>query len=238
MQPAQQQLARDQSPPAPTSSTPSLDAARARSLYPDLARYVQARVAEFSTIADARRAQLDDFAAMLSSQLKDAKSPCLVFICTHNSRRSHTAQLWSIVAAEVYALNIRSYSGGTEVTAFNARAVDTLRRAGMHIEKTTDDANPIYHARIGEHLRPVTCYSKKYDNPPNPRDGFIAVMVCTDADGACPLVAGAEERVSLPYVDPKASDGTAGESQTYDERCVQIAREMLYTFSRVERSVR
>jgi hypothetical protein len=39
--------------------------------------------------------------------------------------------------------------------------------------------------------------------------------------------------VPVPCRDPKASDGTPDETATYDERCAQIAREMLYVFSRV-----
>jgi len=35
-------------------------------------------------------------------------------------------------------------------------------------------------------------------------------------------------RFALPYDDPKQSDGTPTEVKTYDERCRQIAREMLY----------
>ena len=38
----------------------------------------------------------------------------LVFICTHNSRRSQLAQVWSYVASKYYKLdNIMTFSGGT-----------------------------------------------------------------------------------------------------------------------------
>ena len=42
----------------------------------------------------------------------------LNFICTHNSRRSQLGQVWSFYAAHNFGLNIKSFSGGTEVTAF------------------------------------------------------------------------------------------------------------------------
>jgi len=58
-------------------------------------------------------------------------------------------------------------------------------------------------------------------------------MTCSDADEACPFVAGAELRVPIRYDDPKAADGTPAETSAYDERCLQIATEMLYLFSRV-----
>jgi hypothetical protein len=57
-------------------------------------------------------------------------------------------------------------------------------------------------------------------------------MTCTEADGACPLVHGAALRVSLPYDDPKAADGTREETARYDERARQIALEMTYLLGR------
>ena len=59
-------------------------------------------------------------------------------------------------------------------------------------------------------------------------------MTCSDADQNCPVVLGAEKRISLPYVDPKISDGTPEESKVYDERCLQIAIEQLYVFSKIK----
>lgn len=143
------------------------------------------------------------------------------------------AQLWTAAAANVYGLNVLTYSGGTEDTAFNPRAVAAMGRAGFKIEKATDDTNPIYHARMSDDRPAMTCFSKAYDNAPNPKLGFGAVMVCGEADQACPYVEGATGRFSLPFVDPKVSDDTALEEATYDERCAQIAREMLYMMSRV-----
>ena len=55
-------------------------------------------------------------------------------------------------------------------------------------------------------------------------------MVCSDADEACPFVPGAELRLSMPYDDPKAFDGTPMEEAKYDERSRQIAREMFFAF--------
>ena len=74
--------------------------------------------------------------------------------------------------------------------------------------------------------REVNSFSRFYVS------GFAAVMTCSHADKACPLVYGASARFSTPYVDPKVSDGTPEERDTYDERCAQIAREMLYAMSR------
>ena len=53
------------------------------------------------------------------------------------------------------------------------------------------------------------------------------------ADAACPVVLGDALRVPIRYEDPKVADGTPQEAAVYDERCLQIATEMLYLFSRV-----
>lgn len=41
-------------------------------------------------------------------------------------------------------------------------------------------------------------------------------------------------RLPIPYVDPKAADGTTEEAAVYDERTKQIATEMFYLMSQVE----
>lgn len=78
--------------------------------------------------------------------------------------------------------------------------------------------------------------SKVYDQDPNPRTGFLAVLTCSQADRACPIVTGSAERIAITYEDPKAFDGTEQEAAMYDERCRQICRGMLYVLSQVRGS--
>jgi len=195
---------------------------------------IGARISEFDRIPAGRRAELVSLAKSIREARGNDEAIRLVFICTHNSRRSHMSQIWAATAAAHYGVRgIHTYSGGTESTAFNPRAVDAMRRAGFDIARTTDDINPIYHVRYDEGAQPLTCFSKKYDGAPNPRSGYWAVMVCDSANAACPVVHGAARRFSITYEDPKVADGTSGEADKYDERCRQIGREMLYLFSRV-----
>jgi arsenate reductase len=58
-------------------------------------------------------------------------------------------------------------------------------------------------------------------------------MTCSDADKNCPIILGSEFRTKITYEDPKVSDRTELETTMYDERCKQIANEMLYLFSKV-----
>ena len=86
-------------------------------------------------------------------------------------------------------------------------------------------------------MTPMRCFSKVHDEPPNPDADFIAVMVCDEADRGCPHLSGASCRFAIPFLDPKIADGTAEETRTYDERCRQVAREMLWTIDRAKAAV-
>jgi protein-tyrosine-phosphatase len=199
-----------------------------------LQKSIAAAVEQFDQIPDDRRALLEQIAEFAADRLRAGGEVRLTFICTHNSRRSHMCQLWAAAAAAHYRIpRVTTYSGGTEATAFNPRAVDSLRQAGFQIEVERAGSNPRYLVRVAEQGVPLVCYSKVYSDRPNPESDFCAVMTCSEADEACPVVMGAAQRVALPYVDPKVADGTPLEAATYHERSCQIAREMLFVFSRV-----
>jgi protein-tyrosine-phosphatase len=203
-------------------------------LYNELEAYVEKRVAEFDQIPDERKKALEQLATFVQKQQKASQETKLVFICTHNSRRSHMSQIWAQTAAWFYGIpQVQTYSGGTEATAFNPRAVEALERAGFRIEKETDGRNPIYNVKFYDEARPMKAFSKVYSEATNPTTDFCAVMTCSQADKSCPSVEGASKRLAIPYDDPKAFDDTPQETRKYDERCQQIAREMLYLFSYV-----
>ena len=72
-------------------------------LLPDVDKYVEARLTEFDQISEERKQLLAKFAEYIK-QCQREERPCnLVFICTHNSRRSHLSQVW----AQVYDLRCR-----------------------------------------------------------------------------------------------------------------------------------
>lgn len=203
--------------------------------YSNLQQYIEKAIGEFDQIDKDRKAQLQEMADFIQTQLKEGKTAQLTYICTHNSRRSHLSQIWAQTAAAYFGLeNVQAYSGGTEATAFNPRAVAALVRAGFVVEKTTEATNPIYHIKFSETCKPITCFSKVYNDAPNPTKEFCAVMTCSQADASCPLVSGALARISIPYIDPKVSDDTPQEADTYDERTKQICRELFYVFSLVK----
>lgn len=199
-----------------------------------LKTFMEEAVQEFDQISAERKGALRELVDFVSERVRDQEKARLTFICTHNSRRSHISQLWAQTAAYYYRVpGIETYSGGTESTAFNPRAVAAMRRAGFLIDAPNESGNPTYQVRFEPGMAPIECFSKVYDETPNPTEDFAAIMTCSSADEACPVVFGSAAHISLPFEDPKAFDGTDQETEKYDERCRQIAREMLYVFSSV-----
>jgi arsenate reductase len=175
-----------------------------------------------------RLTTLDQLAHWISHQ--PTTSPTnVIIICTHNSRRSHLGQIWLQAAAWHCNLeHVQTWSGGTKGTAFYPSAVNALRRQGVDIIASDDSANPIYRVQLQTDQSPFETMSTRYSHPMNPQHGFAAVMVCEEANEACPVVEGAAARFGLPYIDPKVSDGTPEESQVYQQRSLEIGAEMFY----------
>jgi arsenate reductase len=200
-----------------------------------LSTKVEQLTKEFDQIPQERKAKLEELTQFVQSKVKAGKPVYLNFICTHNSRRSHVSQLWAQVASHYYDIkNVLCYSGGTEATAFNPRAVQAMQDAGFNITKIKEGDNPIYEVRFSEGAAPVVAFSKKYDDPFNHNQDFAAIMTCSHAYENCPLVPGASGRIALTYDDPKEFDGTSHETAKYAERVHQIGRELFYAFSQVK----
>lgn len=181
-----------------------------------------------------RKEILRNLTSFIQARTSTNQAVHLNFICTHNSRRSHIAQLWAQAAADFYGVvNVSCFSGGTEATAFNPRAVKAMKNAGFEISKIKEGDNPVYEVRYNSDVPPVLAFSKKYDDPFNQSKNFAAVMTCSHADENCPLVLGATARIALTYDDPKEFDDTPFETTKYSERVEEIGREILFAFSKV-----
>jgi hypothetical protein len=205
-------------------------------LFPKLSTYCDKLSEEFIQIPEERKAELKDIANFILEQRKEHKPANLLFVCTSNSRRSHMAQVWSQIASYYYSIDsVFTFSGGTEQTRVNINAIDALNRTGIEIYSNNQGDNPLRYIRIGIKINPWVIFSKKYTDASNPKNNFAAVMVCSEADKACPFVEGAESRIGLPYQDPKEFDNSPLKEAKYDERCRQIAREMFFIMDLVSK---
>ena len=195
--------------------------------------YIDRVLKNESGLESNRVQQLEPLSFYIFNKMFKGETANLNFICTHNSRRSQFGQIWLQMAAAYFKVElVKAYSGGTEETAFNPRAVATLLRAGFAVKEGTG-VNPKYKISSDLHTFRIVSFSKKYDHFENPKKDFCAVMTCSEADEACPVIFGADLRVKLLYEDPKSADGTDYEVNTYDERCFQIATEMFYVMKQV-----
>lgn len=187
---------------------------------------------DMADISNNRRVFLDYLVEYIQERTNKHEVAKLNFICTHNSRRSQLAQVWAHTMAALFGVEASCYSGGVEITSFNENAVEALESAGFVFEKAGNE-NPAYAMSLDQANVSLVCFSKLFDSSPNPKSDFAAVMVCSDADENCPFIPGCKKRISLPYEDPKLFDGTEEEAKMYQQRSIEIAREMKYVFSQI-----
>ena len=203
-------------------------------MYAQLAETIKQCI-DLQTVDEERKSILQPLVDFVQQKVDSRQEVNLNFICTHNSRRSHLAQVWAQVASVRFNIpNVHCYSGGTEETALFPKVVETLSNQGFGIFKIAGGINPVYAITYSENALPIIGFSKKYDSPFNPVSAFAAVMTCSQADGGCPFIAGAEKRIPITFEDPKIADDTPRQAQVYAERSLQIAAEMCYVFSRIK----
>jgi len=190
---------------------------------------------DFESISEERKMVLQPLIDYIQNKISNLQEVRLNLICTHNSRRSHLSQVWAQTAAAHFNLkNVFCYSGGTEATALFPMAVKTLEQCGFKIKTIAAGTNPIYSIKYGENEHPIIGFSKTYDDDFNPQSEFAAIMTCSQADGGCPFIAGAENRIPITFEDPKAFDNTPQQAEKYQERSLQIATEMFYVFLQIK----
>jgi len=186
-------------------------------------------------ISNKRKVVLQELIDFIQDKMDNHQKIKLNFICTHNSRRSHLAQVWAQTLAYYYKVeNIQCYSGGTEATALFPVIAKTLERQGFEIEMFSEGKNPMYNISFSRNENPIKGFSKTYDDDFNPKSKFAAILTCSEADEGCPFIPGAEKRIPITYKDPKISDNTSEQQLVYNQRSRQIATEMKYIFSNIK----
>jgi protein-tyrosine-phosphatase len=191
---------------------------------------------DLSQIKENRKELLDQISKHIEDQMLSNNEATLVFVCTHNSRRSQFAQVWASIMAEYYGfLHINSLSAGTEATALFPQVAKTLEQAGISVRKEADKHinNPRYLVQYNQSGAYLELYSKTVNEIPEQKNGFIAIMVCSDAEENCPFIPAAKARIALQYTDPKMYDGSEKASEEYKKTSKQIAAEMAYLFSTI-----
>lgn len=201
----------------------------------NLSKYIEEILTK--EINEERKIILQPLIDFIQEKARYQKAININFICTHNSRRSHLAQIWAQTASVHFnILNVNCYSGGTEATALFPKVIETLANAGFESWKLNENENPVYAIKYAKNALPIVGFSKKYDDVFNPVSDFAAIMTCSQADGGCPFIPGAEKRIPITFEDPKIADNTSEQNEIYEERSLQIAAEMFYVFSKISKN--
>lgn len=186
-------------------------------------------------ITPERKIILQPLIDFIQEKLSHQQQIRLNFICTHNSRRSHLSQIWAQTAAAYFNIeNVFCYSGGTEATALFPMVAKTIEQNGFQIKRLSTESNSVYAIKYSDNEHPIIGFSKTFDDDFNPKSGFAAILTCSQADGDCPFIAGAEKRIPIPFEDPKVFDNTAQQTEKYLERSIEIATELFYVFSQIK----
>jgi hypothetical protein len=213
-----------------------------KSLNPKVAAHADLLTTSFDMIDEAHREAGEKLADWIVANYKPGQPLHVTVICTGNSRRSILGATMGNIAAAYYGVTeVRFHSGGTAPTAFNPRTISAMNEIGVEVAPTGKEAprgepktaNPIYSVRWGSGMEAAE-FSKTYFDEANPQHGFAALMVCGEADAACPVVRGAALRISMPYLDPKIYDDGAYETLKYAERRDDIGRLMLCVMMQVK----
>ncbi|MBI1267936.1 MAG: protein-tyrosine-phosphatase [Cryomorphaceae bacterium] len=193
-------------------------------------------ISAIEQIAPGRKSALQQIAAFVEHGIETSEKADLIFICTHNSRRSVFSQVWAQIAAFHFGFrNIRCYSGGTEATAIYRTVIQTLRNQGLQVEAISKIENSIYSFKYHPNEPAIIGFSKVYDDLFNVQTNFAAIMTCSQADENCPFIPSAAMRFSLPFEDPKDFDATSQEETIYAQRSLEIASEMFYLFQLIQK---
>ena len=151
---------------------------------------------DVSNISKSRKDSLNDIIKEIKKNTLQHKASRLIFICTHNSRRSIFSEVWSQTFIKYYNLNnIYTFSGGTEVSKVYSGVINTLIKNGFKVTNNKNQYNPTYSIYYGKQNFNIKVKSKLYSSSLNPTSNIIAIMNCSSAEKSCPFIPGASARI-------------------------------------------
>lgn len=169
-------------------------------------------------ISQERKQEISD----LALQIKKSGVQTLVFVCTHNSRRSQFTQFFAWFYKCQFDLSYLILSAGTEKTACYIETAKAIEGLGFESQEELVGDQITYNFKCENHklkLSSKTIHEIK-------EDAYFAIMTCGDAEENCPYIPEAKGRGALKYKDPKWSDGSDKVKEVYQSTAVQIAAEI------------
>lgn len=187
-----------------------------------------------STLPAEKSDRVKRLSLSLQNALQSKGKLNLIFICTHNSRRSQFSEVWAHALIHHYDLAqyFKSFSAGTEVSRVHPAVLNTLKRQGFQID-SSDEQIQI----SGDDIPVKRLYSKDIDDESLVHEAAYTIMVCAQADENCPYIDWASERFSLPLHDPGVADGTEKESDSYRQCSEEIASLLKGVFELIKQRI-
>ena len=170
-----------------------------------------------------KKNQLDEIVIKIQKSLSTTKN--IVFLCTHNSRRSQLCQVWGSILSKIYNINLRFYSAGTEKTEVHKTVFYCFSNLGVEVKE-----NKIIYGDLSLSLSSKVLEDIHSDN-------FISIMTCSDAEKSCPSDSRSIKNINMIYQDPKIYDDTLEEKEKYLETSKLIAEELNYILKKLVNSI-
>ena len=138
----------------------------------ELDQYIEVAIKGIKDIPLDRIEKLDKLVNFICEHKNDTVIN-LIFICVHNSRRSHFAQIWAQIAAHYFGLtNIQCYSGGTAASSIYPAVIKSMKNCGLQVQILAKGQNPVYALKYDSTQPAIIGFSKLYDNAFNPLENF------------------------------------------------------------------
>lgn len=166
--------------------------------------------------------------------LKEEGKINIVYLCTHNSRRSQLAQIWSSFLVQIFKLEkIYVHSAGSEKTTLSDFVILSMGKFGFSFKEINDDEKSAFNVFFNQD-RICECYSKDLQDDSIPCESIYSIHTCAEAEQSCPFLKGSIGNFSLNYPDPKQYDSAENPTIHYQETALQIGTECFYFFNAIK----
>lgn len=182
---------------------------------------------QIDQVSPGRQDELAEIARKIAQKGKEGITD-IVFVCTHNSRRSQISEVVLSNALFDLGLNFEVYSCGTEATAIPNQIIELFKRQGYTVKGNNELIQLSSKSGWKREL-----WSKTIDDEGIPKS-VIALMVCDQAAESCPFSPKFAVRIPLTYADPKLSDGSEEEEKAYNKAFSKIGKELCYLAMKLE----
>ena len=200
--------------------------------FPQIEAYLDSL--SYDQITAERKQHLDHISHTMAKILHERRYLEIVFLCTHNSRRSIFSEIMSHVLSDALKLPFYSYSGGAEGTYIAPQVITTLEDIGFETSRFNSRLDTAYHIKYRKRKNALVFYSHNMDNFIRKQYPYITISTCDEATETCPVGPAEAIRFSTPYEDPKVADGTPMESAVYRATCDEITTNLLYIYNTIK----